>query len=597
MSSMYEFMHQVSSAWHRLYWALMLVGSCLFVIAYLTVQSGTAFHNISTTLALNSSLAILGGIQIVYSISFYWFINKKSESLATFIDSLLFMLVVLDGLSGTEFKTASIFYVVCWLIVAFFSGMIGVLASTVFSFISVMAAFVILNFDFNEIKSEAILFILGSIAISIGSSFFWRTKYSDGSDQKERQLSQSLKSNMQQSEILIESISDGIIVTNTEGRITLMNPAAAGMSEWSVSEALGLDIRLVVKLHKENGEDMQPYDNPFVISLSKKEHVSLIVELTGRSNKKTTISLNVSPVIIPKSNEMVGTVAVMRDISNQKAEMKQRDDFISTAAHEMRTPVAAIEGYLSLALNNKVSTVDTRARSYLEKAHASTQNLGSLFQDLLTSSKAEDGRLSNHPAVAEMSAFLQQLTDDLKFTAEKKGLFVEFIIGSSQGAVDATNKNGTAMHVVKPLYYVMVDPDRIREVITNLFDNACKYTDQGKITIGLTGDNDIVQVYIKDTGAGIPQEDIPHLFQKFYRVDSSATRTVGGTGLGLFICRKIVELYHGRIWVESVQGRGSAFFINLPRLTTQRAMELQNAGTSNHDSGSLDSNAVNSMVQ
>jgi signal transduction histidine kinase len=114
-----------------------------------------------------------------------------------------------------------------------------------------------------------------------------------------------------------------------------------------------------------------------------------------------------------------------------------------------------------------------------------------------------------------------------------------------------------------------------QEVITNLFDNAVKYTEAGKISIGLTGDNKVVQFRIHDTGPGIPAEDQPHLFQKFYRVDNSATRTIGGTGLGLFICKKIVELYEGRIWVESVMGMGSTFFINLPRITSERAAQLE----------------------
>jgi signal transduction histidine kinase len=135
------------------------------------------------------------------------------------------------------------------------------------------------------------------------------------------------------------------------------------------------------------------------------------------------------------------------------------------------------------------------------------------------------------------------------------------------------------MKVVKPLYYVWADPDRLREVITNLFDNACKYTDAGRVTIGLTGNNQVVQIYVRDTGGGIPADDIPHLFQKFYRVDNSATRTIGGTGLGLFICRKIIELYQGRIWVESQLGKGSTFFINLPRLTASRANQLQSQTT------------------
>jgi signal transduction histidine kinase len=299
--------------------------------------------------------------------------------------------------------------------------------------------------------------------------------------------------------------------------------------------------------------------------------------LEGREGKNMVISLSVSPILIPDEPAPRGAVAVIRDISEDRAAEKQRGEFISTASHEMRTPVAAIEGYLALALNDKVSTIDSRARGFLEKAHSSTTHLGKLFQDLLTSSKAEDGRLSNHPSIVEMGAYLQQLSDDLRFAAEKKGLTVDFVIGGANETIDATTKDASVQHLVKPLYYVNVDADRMREVITNLFDNACKYTDVGKVSIGLTGDNDVVQIYIRDTGAGIPAADIPHLFQKFYRVDNSATRTIGGTGLGLFISRKIVELYQGRIWVESEVGQGSTFFINLPRIPAQRAAEQQTA--------------------
>jgi signal transduction histidine kinase len=187
-----------------------------------------------------------------------------------------------------------------------------------------------------------------------------------------------------------------------------------------------------------------------------------------------------------------------------------------------------------------------------------------------------------------MGQFLQEITDDIRFTAEKKNMLVEYQIGSSGGSVTA-NGNQAGQKVIKPLYFVHVDPDRMREVIINLFDNAVKYSDQGKITIGLTGDDKVVQFRISDQGQGIPAEDVGHLFQKFYRVDNTATRTIGGTGLGLFICRKIVELYDGRIWVESQVGKGSTFFINLPRLSTSQANALlaQSSGPTQLGSTSL----------
>ena len=179
-----------------------------------------------------------------------------------------------------------------------------------------------------------------------------------------------------------------------------------------------------------------------------------------------------------------------------------------------------------------------------------------------------------------MGDFLQQIANDIRITAEKKGMKLDFLIGGSANSVSADNGN---QKVIRPLYYVNADPERLREIVTNLFDNAVKYSEKGKITLGLTGNESVVQFRISDTGQGIPPEDVPHLFQKFYRVDNSATRIIGGTGLGLFICRKIVELYNGRIWVESKLGQGSTFYINLPRLSNSAVASLavQQAATIN----------------
>lgn len=394
---------------------------------------------------------------------------------------------------------------------------------------------------------------------------------------KVSQLSGALLSQEIQSQILVESITDGIIVTDTEEKISLFNKASATMTEWPVDEAQGIDARTVLALVSDpkSGAMVTKEEHPFTKVLISKQPLRETVQLVTRSNKKLYISLVISPVILPKGVEPVGTVAVFRDVSQEKSEEQQRADFVSTASHEMRTPVAAIEGYLALAMNDKVSKIDAKAREYLEKAHSSTQHLGKLFQDLLTSAKAEDGRLTSHPVVTEMGSFVESLAEDLKFGAEKKGLAMEFLTNSASpetgGIVDARGKN------IQPLYFTHVDPDRIREVITNVFDNAVKYTDSGKVSLGITGNNDVVQVRISDTGPGIPANDIEHLFQKFYRVDNSATRTIGGTGLGLFICKKIVELYNGTIWAESELGKGTTFYINLPRLNTQRAHQLQEA--------------------
>lgn len=428
----------------------------------------------------------------------------------------------------------------------------------------------VLGLPVDIIHITSILFL-----IAAGASVWivWRLKTRNNtSNAVANKATGEIRREKLKSDIILNAIEDGVIVVDGQGVIQLFNPGAATITGWTVDEAVGLQYTAVMRLVDDKNESLYKDSEPlgYIFKEGKSAHGAK-VNLVTKAGKTIPLSLSVSP-LLDNDNKVTAAVGIFRDITKERAEEQQRAEFISTASHEMRTPVAAIEGYLALALNDHVSHIDSKAREFLEKAHASTQHLGQLFQDLLTSAKAEDGRISNHPVVVEMSSFLEQLIDGLRFAAQKKGLNLEFLIGNNSTTIDATE---AAKSIVKPLYYVRVDPDRLREVIVNLFDNAVKYTDSGKISIGLTGDDHVVQFRVSDTGAGIAAEDVPHLFQKFYRVDSSATRTVGGTGLGLFISRKIIELYNGKIWVESQVGKGSTFFINLPRLTTQKATELQ----------------------
>lgn len=398
-------------------------------------------------------------------------------------------------------------------------------------------------------------------------------------------LASSLRDERAKSEIILNSIEDGVILLDTNHQIQLFNRGAELITGWVQKDAIGLDYKSVIRLVNDKGELYDEMQDPLNKSLSLVASVrDNNANLKTLNDKTVAISISVNPLTDDK-NAITGAVAIFRDVTSERQEERQRAEFISTASHEMRTPVAAIEGYLALAMNERVARIDAKAREYLEKAHSSTQHLGKLFQDLLTSAKAEDGRLQNHPVVVEMGEMLQQLTEDVRFTAEKKGLGVDFVIGATPADGSNTQK------LIKPLYYTYIDPERIREVIVNIFDNAIKYTETGKITIGLAGDENVVQIRVQDTGNGIPAEDIPHLFEKFYRVDNTATRTIGGTGLGLFICRKIVELYNGRIWVASELNNGSTFFINIPRITAAKAQELQTKEAAQN----LQSNTLNQV--
>lgn len=392
---------------------------------------------------------------------------------------------------------------------------------------------------------------------------------------KPNTLASNLRDEKAKSDIIINAIEDGVILLDSNKTIQLFNPGAEKITGWAAKDAINLDFHSVIKFINDRNEpytpEQDPFDRIYTEIVTIRDNTAYLQTVSGNS---IGISISVSP-LTDQGQNVTGAVGVFRDVTDERAAEKQRAEFISTASHEMRTPIAAIEGYLSLALNESVSKIDSKARNFIEKAHASTKHLGELFQDLLASAKAEDGRLQNHPTVVEMGAYLQTMAEDIRFVAEKKGLVLDYLIGSSGGPTVSVGGAEGGQKIIRPLYYAYVDSERIREVITNLLDNAIKYTDSGKITIGLTGDDKVVQIRIQDTGAGIAPEDATHLFEKFYRVDNSQTRTIGGTGLGLFICRKIIELYNGRIWVEGELNKGSIFYINLPRLTTERATALQ----------------------
>lgn len=514
-------------------------------------------------------IGILGLVQILFGLFFF---KRTASGWIGGLSAAMLLALINIAIIHNSGQLHS-WYIIVWYIQVLAGGMFGLYSIMGCAFLVTIYYLLTATGAYGRelIDPIAIGAVIGTYIAGLIAYLAWRKLYQASESRIINQLTGQLQSKQMQTEVLIQSISDGMVVVDTEGKISLFNPAAAKMTGWPVDEALGIDVTTVTNFTEEDGREIADDQDPFKSVISSKQTFEKILQLTARDGTtRRVVSLALSPILSANEKELTAVAAVFRDVSSAREEEHRRADFISTASHEMRTPVAAIEGYLQLALNEKVSKIDAKAREYLGKALESTHRLGTLFQDLLTSAKAEDGRLVSHPRVVEFGEYLENITDGLKFAAEKKGLLVDFKVGNG-APQEGVNK------VIKPLFYAHVDPDRMQEVITNLFDNAVKYSEKGKITIGLTGNDQVVQFFIRDTGHGIPADDVPHLFQKFYRVDNTSTRTIGGTGLGLFICRKIVELYSGRIWVESQIGQGSTFYINLPRLSSQKAAELQAA--------------------
>lgn len=536
------------------------------------------------TSGITFQLAIIAAAHALYGLTLYFVLSAHHPKLGGFIGFLLFFFMA--GYSFWITKDVTNTYFALLVIAGLLSGLYGWLMSAVLN-ASVLTLLVMIqtgDISVNESYSALQLVIYG--IVSVMTILLWSSaKEDDGEFAMPRPKAKKISTKKGvasaqnlSTDILINSITDGVAVVNSVGAIETFNPSAQQITGWSNEEAAGLDHRSVLILTNQEDQVYTDQMNPISKALTSGKPASdNTAKLQTRSKKFLEVDLLASPIM--EGDQVSATIVIFRDVSKQRSEERQRAEFISTASHEMRTPVAAIEGYLALALNDKVSKIDSSARGYLDKAHASTQHLGKLFQDLLTAAKSEDGRLTNNPTVVELGQLLDELIEGARFTAEKKGLLMEADFGEGGGmsaTMDATStaQSTVGMNAVRPLVYVFVDPERLREVITNLFDNAVKYTEEGKVSIGMHMDEKQATIHVSDTGNGIPKEDIPHLFQKFYRVDNSATRQVGGTGLGLFISRKIIELYNGRIWVESNLGEGSTFYISLPRISNERAQEL-----------------------
>ena len=397
-----------------------------------------------------------------------------------------------------------------------------------------------------------------------------KTKKNNSEPTPEAQAAAAVQaSRVSMNELVLQSIHEGVVFIGPEGNVHLANPTATQLLGRSYDEILNLNYDSVFDFFDKTGNRISLSRNPIATALKTNEYSETRdLDLIAKDSKKNTpVSLTISPTS-PGQNGRSSFVITFRDITKEIAEEHERSEFISTASHEMRTPVASIEGYLGLALNPQTATIDDRAKSYLEKAHESSQHLGRLFQDLLDTTKLDDGQITPKLEPVEIVGLVKQISDAQIPNISKKGLGYQF----GSGSVDQQVGGGKRIDQV---IYASIDPDFMREIVNNIIENAIKYTPAGWVTVNVRADEYNVQITIADTGIGIAREELNHVFQKFYRVDNRDTREIGGTGLGLYLVKQRVEAMNGRIWVESEVGKGSQFIMLFPRIS-QNEYEQRN---------------------
>lgn len=224
---------------------------------------------------------------------------------------------------------------------------------------------------------------------------------------------------------------------------------------------------------------------------------------------------------------------------------KMKDDFISIASHELKTPMAAIKGYISMIFEGVAGKVDQKAKDHLQKAYANVKRLDVLVNELLDVSRLEQGRMQFDMQPVDISAIIKQIASELQVKADEKKLKIVY-------------------EELKDHPKIFADSDRLAQIFDNLIGNAIKYTFKGGVTITHKSDGKVLQTIIKDTGIGMSPEDRKRLFEKFYRIQNKKTVDIPGTGLGLWITREIVHRMNGEIYADSMEDVGSQFTISFP---------------------------------
>jgi PAS domain S-box-containing protein len=498
-------------------------------------------------IVVNASVLALASLTMALSL------YRRTQWMAAAVIVGLGMATILNMSSTGNMESP---YIPLWVVVALFSAVAGLasfvpIAVGLAAYGGYMLGFELLN------PAQWVSFGMALVFPLLVGVFIWSKRFQaqEHSSQAVSRLTHELSKESSKASIVINAIADGVIVVDAGGIIQLINPAAERIVGWGKEDATNLDYRSVLKIIDSRNEIVEGNLDPVQQCLSANQ--SVLTDKFGIrtvSGKQLLASILASPVNATSGG--AGVIIVFRDITAQRAEEKGQAEFISTASHEMRTPVAAIEGYLGLALNPQTAVIDDKARMYLMKAHESARHLGQLFQDLLDISKAEDGRLSNKPSIIDVPAFIRNMIETFQSQANEKALTLIY----------GPDASPSSMPTITPVFYANVDPTHFQEIVTNLLSNAIKYTKEGTVRVDIKGDDEHVYVCVKDSGLGIPAEDLPHLFQKFYRVDNTDTREIGGTGLGLYLSRRLAEAMDGHLTVDSTYGQGSTFTLEVPRV-------------------------------
>lgn len=333
---------------------------------------------------------------------------------------------------------------------------------------------------------------------------------------------------------ILSSMSEGVLVVDSKGEIILANPS--------------LHKSFMVEGSPEGKKPLEALRNVTVQELADKilqQHSAVLIseEVMTVLPQEKIFSVNAAPVI--RNDAVEGAVLVFHDITELRRLEVVRRDLIANVSHELRTPLSSIRGYSETLLEGALED-KANAKDFLRIINKDSERLSRLIDDLLDLSRIESGKMAMFFAPQDLSVISRRCLAVISGQAKARSIRMENFIPDD-------------------LPLIMADDIRLSQVLLNLIDNAIKYSSEGSgIEISATQEGNFVRVSVKDNGMGIPEQDLPRIFERFYRVDKARSRELGGTGLGLSIVKHIVQAHGGQVQVVSEQGKGSTFSFTIP---------------------------------
>lgn len=372
---------------------------------------------------------------------------------------------------------------------------------------------------------------LGQLAQAVNNLSVRVEEAQESSDSERRRL-----------DSVLSHMSDGVIATDRCGNISIINDMACEYLDVESKDVIGTSILDVLKIREiQTMRELIENQDGIIVDMSDAGHDQILNAYFSTIQRETGF--------------ISGLVCVLHDVTEQQKIDRERRQFVSNVSHELRTPLTSMRSYIE-ALNDGAWKDPEVAPAFLKVTQDETDRMIRMINDLLSLSRMDSGTVKLDFELVNLNELFNYILNRFDMMLKK----------DNNDTRETKSKNYTIKRdFTKRDLWVEIDTDKFIQVVDNIMNNAIKYSpDGGVITCRLLETHNHVILSITDQGLGIPRKDLGHIFDRFFRVDKARSRAQGGTGLGLAISKEVIEMHHGKIWVDSIEGKGSTFYISLP---------------------------------